>query len=160
MVYEHVLGGRTFLEVAGDLTIEHRFHIQSLIEEAGMGLLNIEEGEDAIAFVRRILAALVRNRSVLQLIGCVLVPEDAVPRAIRDRPEEAWTPELAEDTARFIGSLRSEGDAAKVNSLVLSFLEHFFRNGIASARTTPTSWAGAIPTTIPTTADGTGPGPA
>jgi hypothetical protein len=66
-------------------------------------------------------------------------------------PDRVWTPELGEETAKFLGSLHTGEDKAKIRSLVLTLVLDFFESGIISSWTTETSSSEAIP--IPETED-------
>lgn len=155
---KHALGGRTFLTVR-ESTVEQDFRFLALVKRARIDEVTIQPGEIPEAFARRLLEATVESGAILDLLGCLLVPEEAAPRD-RD-PGEAWTREMGEETARFLGSLRSPADKATVRSLVLSLLVSFFDSGIVSLWTSTTSSGEAIPNTTPTppSPGATDPGP-
>lgn len=155
---KHVLGGRTFLTVR-ESTVEQDFRFLALVNRARIDEITIQPRESAEAFARRLLEATVESGAILDLLGCLLVPEESAPRD-RD-PGEAWTREMGDETARFLGSLRAPADKAKIRSLVLSLLISFFESGIVSLWTTTTSSGEAIPDTtpIPPNPDATDPGP-
>ena len=140
----HVLGGRAFLTVQ-ESTVEQDFIFLTLIKQAGIDEVVMAEGEDAGEFARRILEATVKGGKALELLGCLLVPEKSIPKRRwghrRIDPGEIWTPELARETAEYIGSLRTREDKAKINSLVLSLLLSFFSTGIVSLWTSQTSYS-------------------
>ncbi|MFH1680358.1 MAG: hypothetical protein ABIH26_06910 [Candidatus Eisenbacteria bacterium] len=158
MTEKHVLGGRTFLTVK-ESTIEQDFHFLALVKRARIDEIILEPGESPEAFARRLLEATVESGSILDLLGCLLVPAEVTPQD-RD-PGEAWTREMGEETARFLGSLRGPADKATIRSLVLSLLVSFFESGIVSLWTSTMSFDEAIPnTTAAKTSPGaTAPGP-
>jgi hypothetical protein len=155
---KHVLGGRNFLTVR-ESTVEQDFRFLALVKRARIDEITLAPGEHPEAFARRLLEATVESGSILDLLGCLLVPEEAAPRD-RD-PGEAWTREMGEETARFLGRLREPEDKARVRSLVLSLLVSFFESGIVSLWTSKTSSTEAIPHTTPPppSPDATDPGP-
>lgn len=154
---KHVLGGRTFLSVT-ESTVEHDLYFHGIAGRAG---LRFEKGEDESVeeFASRILAELIQSGQALELLGCLIVPEEV--------GVEGWTPEEARRTAAFIGQLRKEEDKAHVRALILSLLIGFFGCGLASIWTSPKSSSGGRPARtgpkesagpeIPTTATAAGP---
>ena len=144
MAEKHTLGGRTFLTIR-ESTVEQDFRFIALIKRARIDEITLEPGESPGAFARRLLEAAVESAAILELLGCLLVPEEAAPRD-RD-PGEAWTREMAEETARFLGGLKKPEDKAKVQGLVLSLIIPFVESGIVSLRTSTTSSDGAVPDT-------------
>jgi len=146
-IEKHVLGGRTFLTVR-ESTVEQDFRFLALVKRARIDEITLQPGESPEAFARRLLEATVESGAILDLLGCLLVPEEAAPRD-RD-PGEAWTREMGEETARFLGRLREPPDKARIRSLVLSLLVSFFESGIVSLWTSTTSSGETIPNTTPT----------
>jgi hypothetical protein len=149
----HVLGGRTFLSVT-ESTVEHDLYFHGIAGRAGLRFEKHEE-ESVEAFSARILAETIQSGKALELLGCLLVPEEI--------GVEGWTPEEARRTAAFIGQLRGEEDKARVRALILSLIIGFFGCGLASVWTSPRSSSGR-PTIepsagreIPTAATVTGP---
>ena len=155
---KHVLGGRTFLTVR-ESTVEQDFRFLALVKRARIDEITIQPRESPEVFARRLLEATVESGAILDLLGCLLVPEETAPRD-RD-PGETWTREMGEETARFLGRLREPEDKARVRSLVLSLLVSFFESGIVSLWTSKTSSTEAIPNTTPPppNPDATDPGP-
>jgi len=139
---KHVLGGRTFLTVK-ESTVEQDFRFLALVRQARIDEVTFEPGESPEAFARRLLEVAVESGAILKILGCLLVPEEAAPRD-RD-PGEAWTLEMAEETARFLGGLKKPEDKDKIRGLVLSLLIPFVESGIVSLRTSMTSSRAAIP---------------
>ena len=158
MAEKHVLGGRAFLTVA-ESTVEQDFRFLALIKRARIDEVLMEPGESPEAFARRLLEVTIESGVILDLLGCLLVPEDI---ASRDRdPGEAWTRQMGEETARFLGQLRDPRDKAEVRGLVLSLLVSFFESGIVSLWTSTTSSEEAVPDPssqdTPRSATGSGP---
>lgn len=129
----HVLGGRTFLSVT-DSTVEHDLHFHGIAGRAGLRFWKHED-ESVEGFAARILEEMIQSGKALDLLGCLLVPEEI--------GVEGWTPEEARKTSAFIGQLRGEEDKARVRALILSLLIGFFGCGLASISTSPRSSSGA-----------------
>jgi hypothetical protein len=155
---KHVLGGRTFFTLR-ESTVEQDFHFLALVKRARIDEITLAPGESPEAFARRLLEATVESGAILDLLGCLLVPEESAPRD-RD-PGEAWTRVMGDETARFLGRLRDPADKAKIRSLVLSLLVSFFESGIVSLWTSTTSSGETVPNTTLTPASPgvTDPGP-
>lgn len=126
---KHVLGGRTFLSVT-ESTVEHDLTFHGVAGRAGLRFEKRDE-EAVEEFAARILEETIQSGQALELLGCLLVPEEV--------GVEGWTPEEARKTAAFIGQLRGEEDKARVRALILSLLIGFFGCGLASIRTSPRS---------------------
>jgi hypothetical protein len=158
MTEKHTIGGRTFLPLR-ESTVEQDFRFLALIKRARVDEVVLQPGESAEAFARRLLEATIESGVILDLLGCLLVPEDIAPRD-RD-PGEVWTSEVGRETARFLGLLRDPKDKAEVRGLVLSLLVSFFESGIVSLSTSRTSSVEAIPNPETSQAhpDGMAPGP-
>jgi hypothetical protein len=142
MDMEHTIAGKTFVPV-GESTVEQDFQFLALIKRARIEEVVMAPGESAEAFARRLLEVTIESGVVLDLLGCLLVPEEKVPGD--QPPGEAWTPEMGRETARFLGQLRNPTDKAEVRGLVLSLLVSFFESGIVSLWSSQTSSKEAIP---------------
>ncbi len=142
MTEKHTIGGRTFLPLR-ESTVEQDFRFLALIKRARIDEVVMQPGESPEAFARRLLEVTIESGAILDLLGCLLIPEDIAPRD-RD-PGEVWTPEVGQATAQFLGQLRDPKDKAEVRSLVLSLLVSFFESGIVSLWTSTTSSTEAIP---------------
>jgi hypothetical protein len=119
---KHVLGGRTFVSVT-ESTVEHDLYFHGLAGRAGLRFEK-DEHESAADFAARILEEVVQSGKTLELLGCLMVPEEV--------GVDGWSPDEARKTAAFIGQLRGEEDKALVRALILSLLMDFFRCGLAS----------------------------
>jgi len=157
MTEKHVLGGRTFLAIK-ESTVEQDFLFLALVKRARLDEVVLEPGESPEDFARRLLEAAVESGAILEILACLLVPEEAAQRG-RD-PGEAWAREMAEETARFLGGLRKPEDKDKIRSLVLSLLIPFVESGIVSLRTSMTSSRAAVPKTRTSRLGATVPGQA
>ena len=145
-VERHVLGGRMFLSVT-ESTVEHDLYFHTITGRAG---LRFEKHEDETAedFARRVLEETIQSGEALELLGCLIVPEEV--------GVEGWTPEEARRTAAFIGQLREKEDKTRVRALILSLLISFFGCGLASIWTSPKSSSGRpAATTDPSARPGT-----
>ena len=142
MTEKHTIGGRTFLPLR-ESTVEQDFRFLALIKRAQIDEVVMQPGASPEAFARRLLEVTIESGLILDLLGCLLVPEDI---ASRDRdPGEVWTSEVGRETAQFLGQLRDPKDKAEVRGLVLSLLVSFFESGIVSLWNSTTSFAEAIP---------------
>lgn len=139
---KHTIGGRTFLPLR-ESTVEQDFRFLALVKRARIDEVVMQPGESPEVFARRLLEVTIESGAILDLLGCLLIPEDKAPQD-RD-PGEVWTPEMGQETARFLGQLRDPKDKAEVRGLVLSLLVSFFESGIVSLWTSTTSSAEAIP---------------
>ncbi len=128
-VERQILGGRAFVSVT-ESTVEHDLYFHGLAGRAGLRFEKYEH-ESPEDFAARILEETVQSGKTLELLGCLLVPEEV--------SAEGWTPEDARKTAAFIGQLRGEEDKARVRALILSLLIGFFGCGLASIWTSPKS---------------------
>jgi hypothetical protein len=125
----YILGGRRFLSIT-DSTVEHDLHFHGLAGRAGLQF-DMGEGESPKAFGERILNATIQSGTTIELLGCLIVPEEVGP--------DGWTPAEAQKTAAFIGQLRGADDKAVIRSLILSLLTDFFQCGLASIWTSQSS---------------------
>lgn len=158
MTEKHTIGGRTFLPLR-ESTVEQDFRFLALIKRARIDEVVMQPGESPEVFARRLLEATIESGVILDLLGCLLIPEDCAPQD-RD-PGEVWNSEVGRETAQFLGGLRDPRDKAQVRSLVLSLLVCFFESGIVSLWNSTTSFAEAIPNskTGQQNQEGTAPGP-
>jgi len=155
---KHTIGGRTFLPLR-ESTVEQDLRFLALVGRARIDEVVMQPRERPETLARRLLEVTIESGVILDLLGCLLVPEDIAPQD-RD-PGELWTPLVGQETARFLGQLRDSKDKAEVRSLVLSLLVSFFESGIVSLWTSTTSSTEAIPSPKDSQANpaGTAPGP-
>ena len=158
MTEKHTIGGRTFLPLR-ESTVEQDFRFLALVGRARISDVVMQPGERPEAFARRLLEVTIESGVILDLLGCLLIPEELAP-GDRD-PGEVWTSEIGRETARFLGQLRDPKDKAEVRGLVLSLLVSFFESGIVSLWTSRTSSVETIPSpgSSPARPDGTATGP-
>lgn len=146
------VGGSRFLTVQ-ETTVEQDMIFLDLVRKAGIDRLVKLPEETPEDFSDRILGALASDGTVLQLLGCLLVPPAITARrGFRRRsgltPRE-WTPAVGEEVASFLGSLKAPEDKAAVRGLVLTLIVHFFESGTVSLWTTQTSSDEPVPERSP-----------
>lgn len=159
-----VLAGRVFVPV-GESTIEHDTEVMRLLRAAGLEAAFAAGGED---FAWHALGALVESRTLLPLVACLIVPEAHAPRrpgrfgrwlervglvqtsAVRG----GWSPEVAAETAAFLGQLDEPADKETVYGLVALLLLPFVNGALRSWRPSPRSSPGTTAAAAP---DGSGP---
>ncbi len=129
---KHLLGGRAFVSVT-ESTIEHDLYFHTIAGRAGLRFEKYED-ETPENFATRVLAETIQSGQALELLGCLIVPEEI--------GIEGWTAEEARRTAAFVGQLRAEEDKARVRAMILSLLIGFFGCGLASIMTSPRSSGG------------------
>jgi len=128
-----VLAGRAF-DAAGPSTIQQDHWMMTRVREAGLLLVEREPDEDPQAYGERMLDALLRSEQGLELLGGLLVPVG----------QRRWTPEVALETAAFIGDLSAPEDKARVGALLASLLIPFLMRALASS-TSSARPSGAAP---------------
>jgi len=121
------LGGRAFLSTVPEITVGQQLFFDAIVARHDLVFQKAAE-EAPEAFVQRILQDLVCSEEVLNLLGCLLVPEG-----------QDWSHEVARQTAAFISGLRDEQSKRVVASLVSSLLVGFFVSGLASIEISPSS---------------------
>jgi hypothetical protein len=112
-------------------TVLHDLHFRKLVAQSGLSHLHIKVGEDPGMFARKLLDRLIEAGVVLELLGCLLIP--------LGKRDEDWTPDMARETAIFLGGLRAPEDKARIDSMICTLLLDFFVNGYSSLWTSPTS---------------------
>ena len=130
------LGGRTFVHL-GESTAQHDDWFMGRVREAGLDRVLLEIGEDPDQFARRILYQASGSGKVFEMIGALIVPEGMA--------DASWTPEVALDTARFVGQLCDPEDKQRINNLTVTLLIGFFLGGLTSLETSKTSSTDAEP---------------
>ncbi len=117
------LGGRSFIH-ATETTVRQDQYCFGLIHALGLNAVSLQPGEAAESFARRLLGTCMGSEKVFQLLGGLIVPEEA--------GFEGWSPSVAAETALFLSALKSEEDKAQLHGLVASMLVDFFTAGISS----------------------------
>jgi hypothetical protein len=115
------LGGRRFRAV-DIMTVAHDAFFIARCRFAGLDAIPMIEGETAEQYAVRLLTTLMGSPTVLEIVGALVVPE-----ALED---SAWTPQMASDTAAFVGSLTGDVDKAQVRFILLSVLVPFLQRGL------------------------------
>lgn len=138
MAEKHAFGNRIFLSI-DESTVEQDFHLMALVKRAGLDQVIMTEGEDPRAYAERLLDALLASETVLDILACLLVPADRVPKG--KEPGECWSAEVASDTRTYLSLLRTAEDKQRIFDRVLSLLIGFFESGIVSLWTSAKSSA-------------------
>ena len=140
MAEKRTVAGRTFL-VIQESTLAQDLYFQGLLAETGIDDIVKGAEESAEHYARRLLDALVGNCTVLDMLGTLLIPEDKVPEDLRERPGEAWTKDVARETAAWFGSLTGD-HKAQVRGMITTLLQDFLEAGLVSLQTSTTSSPG------------------
>lgn len=147
MVQIHELGGRSFLTVQ-ETTAEQDELFFTYTRKAGLHRPMAGPDESPEDFGIRILGQLVEGGLGRKILSLLLVPPALSRRRFLGRAiptPRAWTPELAEETERFLATLTTPADKTKLQNLILDLLVDFFDGGIGSSRITATFSRDAIP---------------
>jgi hypothetical protein len=118
-----VIGGLRLVPVT-DGTLEHDLHYMRLYTKAGLGDLTQGEAEAPEEFAKRILGALLAGGVVLEMLGTLFVPEDVDPAA--------WTPEMAQRTAKVLGAMRDAEAKKQIEAYIAGVVIDFFERGLVS----------------------------
>lgn len=132
MATTHTLGGRVFRE-AKRSTIEHDIWTMDQIRASGLDSVRRDPDEMFEEFGLRLLDVALRSGRALDLIGGLLLPDEV--------DDLDWSPELAKETAKFLGRLSSEEDKQQVHVLLGKLVAGFFAAGVLSVGTSPVSSA-------------------
>lgn len=124
------LGGRDFVPVLLS-TIEHDYWLMATVRAAGLDQITKADSESPEDFVHRILHEVIVSGEAFNLLGGLLI--DAV------MPVQAWTPDIAMQTADFIKHLTAPEDKAAVQAQMIALLLGFFENGLTSVMISPKS---------------------
>lgn len=123
---EIVIGGRKFCQLQNS-TFEHDIWMTRKVREAGLAQAFISEDETTDQFAERLTLEVLGSGAALELLGGLFVPDGTVP--------EAWTPDMARETASFFGRVSDPESKAALRSQIASMLIYFFVNGVASLKT-------------------------
>lgn len=124
------LGGRTFVPVTGS-TLAHDTWYMGLVSRTGLDAIVRRDDETEPEFGTRLLRALLASGAIVELLGGMLVPTGTVPTE--------WTPQLAAETAAFIGGLEDPQEKDKAYPLMIECWSRFFQNGRRSSASSPPS---------------------
>lgn len=144
------LGGRAFRKI-GIATLEHDFRLIGLLREIGLYEPYRLQSESPAEYGTRLLQDLIASGRAFDVLGHLLIPAEV--------PPENWTPEIARETAGFIGALTRPEDKEEIQALTLGFLLGFFEHGLSSWRLSTTSSESCrseSPTATPATAMASG----
>jgi hypothetical protein len=114
-----MLGGRTFAPLVAT-TLEHDEWITRQRRIAGLHEIVLLEGETPVEAAERTFSDLMSSGSARRILAGFLVP------VVEGKLAE-WTPELAEDTYRFLGMLAVPSDKSTVRHLSIQMLEDFLK---------------------------------
>lgn len=125
------IGGRRFAPVGAITTIERDDWLMGQVQNAGLDMVFMNEGEGSEEFGRRILAAAQNSNMANELLGAFIVPEGTAPTD--------WTPHMALETGGFLRKLTDPEDKKVRNNLLVTMLIGFFENGLSSLRKSASS---------------------
>lgn len=128
------LGGKRFTRPA-EWTMKQDAYLMKLAHRAGLDRIKLQPGETAEDLVDRLLGMLLENDLALEMLGGMLMPEGWEPTQ--------WGPDVAREIAKHLENLTAQEDKTAVRGLISQLLIVFFRNGIASLRTSP-SYSGSL----------------
>jgi hypothetical protein len=117
------IAGREFKAVT-DSTLEHDVWTVQQLDRAGLRNLILEDGEKPDEFVERILAKLMLDGAVFELLGGLFMPAELEGKG--------WTPEMAFETGRLFASTTGE-DKAIVKRQIAGAVEVFLAQGLLSS---------------------------
>jgi len=119
------LGGRSFVQMTKDSTVQHDLWLMQRSTEAGLAGAQIWSGETPEAFAQRLLEMAIKSGVALELLGGLLVPEGTLP--------EQWTPEMAAETTLHLGRISVAEEKQAIYRLILTLLIDFFAAGLISS---------------------------
>lgn len=144
--------GKPFVTIT-EGTAERDDYVSRLEGRAGLRLAKQLPGESPEDFAQRLLFQLIDADVRFEILGGLLVPKGTA--------DEAWTPEMAAETAGFLRGASQVEDKAAINTQTLALLADFIARGIDWSGTTPIASdplapADARPAEIAATANGEG----
>lgn len=134
------IAGREFKEVRHS-TARHDILTQGQIIAAGLHSLTIEPGEQHDEFMMRVLRTAALKSDIFLLLGHLIMPAN--------QQGKEWTPEMAKETAEFLGNVTDQRDKQIVQAQITSALMSFFLNGISFLSHSPNSSSGNPEPTTP-----------
>jgi hypothetical protein len=117
------IGGRQFKAVTQS-TLRHDYLTQAQILKAGLHRLEMLAEETADEFALRVMRKAALDGEIFLLLGHLLMPVE--------REGKEWTPQMAEQTAEFLGNVTEPKDKAVLKAQIGSVLSSFFANGLSS----------------------------
>jgi len=165
------IGGRRFVRVPV-LTVAQDEYFTQLLFEAGVKDPEKRPGEELADYGARIFKALLDTSTLRPMLACLIAPSDSVrpPRrglaALLERLRiisplplaTGWSPDVARETAAFLGDLTEPRDKERFYQLVLELLIPFYRSGLSSWARSLTS--GSVRGTDVSPASASSPAPA
>jgi hypothetical protein len=126
------IGDRTFkpLTIA---TAERDVFVRAAINRSGLQMLHKLDEETTDAFALRILGNLYGNGEVFALLGGLMMSADI--------EESEWSPQMAEDTARFLRRLTNPKDKRAVMAQISALVAGFITAGLTLLKISPKSLA-------------------
>lgn len=119
---ELAVGGREFMAV-GSTTLRHDLATQRELHRAGLEGMQMTDDEGPQQFALRLVRAACVNGDLPALLGCLLMPRGSV----------RWSPQIAADTAEFLGELEDPDDKKQVQAAISSVLFSFMAAGMLSS---------------------------
>lgn len=103
---------------------KHELWMSGTCYKAGLYDLRRHQGETNQQFAARLHGELSASGAGYRVLGGLIIQEHL--------EDKDWTPEIAEETAQFVGELEGEDDLETIRCLMRSFLIGFFSSGMAS----------------------------
>ena len=135
------LAGRKML-VLDEGTVQHDIFLTALLKRSGVGNVVKNPDEDPLDYAHRLIDEALASGLILEILGGLLIPEDLLHG---QDPIDVWTPQIAQQTTAFLGSLRERADKDQIRGLVLTALVGFIRGGAVSLMSFATSSATTTP---------------
>jgi|1185.fasta_scaffold41111_2 hypothetical protein len=119
------IGGRQF-KLVKDTNLRHDILTQCIFHDLHRHSSSVQmlEGETPEEFAVRILRKVAQDGEIFLLLGHVLMPAE--------REGKEWTPQMAEETAEFLGSVVDDGDKLIVHQHIAAVFIGLFTNGLSS----------------------------
>ena len=122
------IGGRAFVLVRyGSISSINEHYIMKWMRQTGLDrVIPLMDGETDEAYLVRLQSAITDTLEAHTLLAGYLLP--------LGKGEPDWTPQMAEQTAKFLRALTGADDKAQIHRLTLAMVFDFFREGLASLR--------------------------
>ncbi len=125
-MHKVTLAGRTFQEVTNS-TLQHDIATCELLQRMGLSKLAEHAGEGDAALRDRIMSGMISSGELLPLLGHLLMP--ATKKGVD------WTPQMAQETAKFFAALNTPEDKAALTGLIVEVALFFCSAAIGSMLT-------------------------
>ncbi len=123
------LGGRSFKPVTHS-TLEHDIATCEMLQRMGMADLTARSGETDRQLQDRIMSGVVKSGELLPLLGHLIMPT----------AKNEWTPEMAIETAVFLGALKNPKDKATLLGLIVELALFFCKVALGCILTSQKSF--------------------